>query len=142
VYVQSVPARGAGERGIQVVQTRGFKKAFRTSATEKTPLLTKRPASPEMPICSETFEKPIYPNISTPSRPLAPPTPLKTLVSPHEHPLNYSKGPFDDLSDYYKQNIFKGMPRKWRVTHRVAIESLLLRSFTVQSEFSMWRYNA
>jgi hypothetical protein len=92
---------------------RGFEKAFRISATEKTPLFTKKPSSPEMPICSETFEEPTYPNTSAPSRTPTPPTPLKTLISPHKHPLDYSKAPFDDVSDYDEDNIFKGLPRKW-----------------------------
>jgi hypothetical protein len=92
---------------------RGFKKAFRTSASKKTPMFSERPAASERPICSETSEVSTYANTSTSSRTPTPPEPPKTLISLYKHPLDYSNGPFDNLSDYDEENIFKGLPRKW-----------------------------
>jgi hypothetical protein len=42
------------------------------------------------------------------------PTPPKTRTNPPKHPLDHLKDPFDENSDdEYKDNIFKGLPRKW-----------------------------
>jgi hypothetical protein len=95
---------------------REIKKVFHTPESKMTPMFSKEPASSEMPICSNTFEEPTYPNTSTssiPSRTPTPDKPLKTLMSPYKHPLDYSKGPFDNISDYDEENIFKGLPHKW-----------------------------